>query len=154
MESVPKLREDGPVPVACKVLTYATSDRGFLAFAEPDFPEVPLQVPGGTVELGEAVLAAARREFEEETGLPCPAEVLHLATTDYQFTRDGAATVHRRSFMHVRLPPGLPSTWDHIEAQPSGGGTPVLFRFLWLDPAEARNRLGLGMGEWVDRLPR
>ncbi len=49
-----------------KALIYATTSRGLLVFDEPDFPEVPLQVPGGTVEVGEPVIDAARREFGEE----------------------------------------------------------------------------------------
>ncbi|MGZ2426356.1 NUDIX domain-containing protein [Rhizobium laguerreae] len=52
-----------------KALIYATNSCGILVFDEPDFPEVPLQVPGGTVEEGEPVIDAARREFGDETGL-------------------------------------------------------------------------------------
>lgn len=52
-----------------KVLIYATWNDRLLVFEEPDFPETPLQVPGGTVDAGEDILAAAYREFAEETGL-------------------------------------------------------------------------------------
>lgn len=52
-----------------KALIYATSRRGLLVFEEPDFPEVPLQVPGGTIDVGEEPEVAAVREFLEETGL-------------------------------------------------------------------------------------
>ena len=40
-----------------------------LRFTHPDFPEAPIQIPGGTVEKGEAVESALHREIEEETGL-------------------------------------------------------------------------------------
>ena len=51
-----------------KALVYGTTSHGLLVFDEPDFPEVPIQVPGGTVEAGEQVIDAARREFGEEPG--------------------------------------------------------------------------------------
>lgn len=35
-------------------------------------------IPKGLVEDGETLREAARREFEEETGFPCPAELLEL----------------------------------------------------------------------------
>lgn len=56
-------------PDALKVLIYATWRDRLLGFDEPDFPEVALQVPGGTVETGEDIAAAALREFSEETGI-------------------------------------------------------------------------------------
>ena len=55
--------------IARKALIYATSPRGLLVFDEPDFPSVPTQVPGGTIDAGETPMEAAYREFEEETGL-------------------------------------------------------------------------------------
>ncbi len=54
-----------------KVLIYATLRERLLVFAEPDSPQMPLQVPGGTVDPGEDVHLAAYREFEEETGIKC-----------------------------------------------------------------------------------
>lgn len=53
-----------PTPaIPRKVLICATSRRGLLVFDEPDYPDVPLQVPGGTVEPDEDLQAAAVREF-------------------------------------------------------------------------------------------
>jgi 8-oxo-dGTP pyrophosphatase MutT (NUDIX family) len=53
-----------------KVYAYITSPEGqLLVFEHVDFPEAGVQVPGGTVEVGESVDAAVIREAEEETGL-------------------------------------------------------------------------------------
>jgi 8-oxo-dGTP pyrophosphatase MutT (NUDIX family) len=128
-----------------KVLIYGTSVSQLLVFDEPDFPEVPLQVPGGTVAPDESILDAARREFHEETGLSFTAGFNFLGTSDYSFVRDSRRQILERSYFHIVLPSDLPETWLHYEQEPSGGGLPILFRFFWLDLAAARSQLGLGM---------
>jgi len=139
-------------PPVRKVLIYATSPRGLLVFDEPDFPEVPLQVPGGNVEAGEDDLEAAQREFMEETGLPCPAEAEFMRVFDYRFERDGVARRHRRSLFRFRLGGDVPVTWEHVERSPSNGAAPIRFRLFWIDPREAPSRLGLGMGIGIEGL--
>jgi 8-oxo-dGTP pyrophosphatase MutT (NUDIX family) len=137
-----------------KVLIYATSDRGLLVFDEPDFPEVPLQIPGGTVEPGESIFAAAQREFHEEAGLFCASGFRHLGTSDYSFVRDGQSHTQERNCFHLVLPGGLPESWHHHEKTPDGGGNPILFlfRFFWIGLPVARAQLGLGMGEYLNRI--
>ena len=135
-----------------KVLIYATSAKGLLVFDEPDFPEVGLQIPGGTVEPNETVFAAAAREFAEETGLTPDASLSLLAATDYRFIRNNRSHTHHRSYFHVELPNGLPDVWHHHETMPDGGGSPILFRFFWLGLDEARSRLGFGMEQFLDKI--
>lgn len=65
-------------PDAHKVLIYATWRDRLLVFDEPDFPEIELQVPGGTMEPGESAEQTALREFVEETGLAPPDAFTHL----------------------------------------------------------------------------
>ena len=140
------------MPDAHKVLIYATWRDRLLVFDEPDFPEVDLQVPGGTMEPGESPEAAALREFVEETGLDRPVALLPLATQDYHFTKDGRQICHRRHYFHARLAGEQSDTWLHFEMTPDGGGPPIRFRFFWLGFAEASRRLGYGMEDAVGLL--
>ena len=123
-----------------------------LVFWEPEFPEVPWQVPGGTIEPGEDPKCAACREFAEETGLPRPddAELLGEETiTPDSTTRRGQL---HRFYFRVKLGHGLPDTWDHWERFASDGAAPVLFRFCWMPRTEAREKLGPGFSRYLDRL--
>lgn len=139
------------LPISHKVLIYGMGPRGLLVFAEPDFPEIALQVPGGTIEAGEAPKAAATREWVEETGLPAgPMQALGVWDSRGDF---GHGPRHyRRHYFHLTLSGDLPATWDHHEKSPSSGGPPILFRFFWLPVGTARARLGYGQAEALDRL--
>lgn len=136
-----------------KALIYGTNSRGLLVFDEPDFPEVPIQVLGGTVEAGEQVVDAARREFGEETGLLGRTGFRLLGDSHRSFERDGRVHDLHRTYFHLPLEENLPDTWTHFETSPSGGGPPILFRFFWIGIPMARARLDLGSGEMLGRLP-
>nr|WP_210270486.1 NUDIX domain-containing protein [Ensifer oleiphilus] len=126
-------------------MIYATWQEQLLVFDEPDFPDVDLQVPGGTIEPGESPQDAALREFVEETGLAPPERLVHLFTQDYSFLKDGRAICHRRHYFHVALAGEHRQTWLHQEMTPFGGGEPIRFHFFWLGFDEAAPRLGYGM---------
>ena len=138
-------------PDAEKVLIYATSGARLLVFDEPAFPEVELQVPGGTVEANEAIAVAARREFFEETGLE-GGDFIALGVDDYRFCTEDRSIYHRRHYFHVELSGPLPETWLHSEDTPNSGGPPIVFRLFWIGIAEAASRLGYGMGNQLFRL--
>lgn len=83
----------------------------------------------GTVLEGESTLFAACREFEEETGLIGRMGYRHLGDSHRPYERDGKVRNLHRTYFHLPLEDDLPKTWDHFENSPSGGGTPILFRF-------------------------
>jgi predicted NUDIX family NTP pyrophosphohydrolase len=71
-------------------------------------------VPKGEVEPGEDVLAAARREFEEETGLEPPEELIPLGSVKHKsgktvfawaFEGDCDATALRSNTFTIEWPP-------------------------------------------------
>jgi 8-oxo-dGTP pyrophosphatase MutT (NUDIX family) len=138
-------------PDAAKVLIYALRDQHLLVFDEPDFPFVEFQVPGGTVEPGEDIAAAAMREFEEETGF-LPDELHAVGVDDYRFEKNGREQYHQRHYFRCRISEMAPATWLHYETTPFGGGGPIGFRFFWLPIEEAKQRLGYGMQALLEHL--
>lgn len=72
----------------CKVVCYVVKDSSMLVFKHRDVPVLGtgLQVPIGTVELGEKPSGAAVREVEEETGVE--------AVAVHSLGADGYASLH------------------------------------------------------------
>ena len=138
-------------PDAHKVLIYATWQGRLLVFDEPDFPEIELQVPGGTMEPGESPEVAATREFVEETGLTPPQPL-------------GPAPdigVRRRDFDYCKIFPEDcdPTRWPEERYKPipplKGQTKRPFTEALWepIDDALRRGLDGLGIkGKWNDRL--
>ena len=123
-----------------KAIVYATSGRRLLIFRQPDYPDVGWQPPGGTVDAGEAIDDAARREFEEETGLPAKGAFTPLGACTYRYVANGFDHIHERHFFHLALDGAYPETFETIEATPEEGGPPIRFAFIWRsldDPALA-----------------
>jgi 8-oxo-dGTP pyrophosphatase MutT (NUDIX family) len=135
-----------------KALIYAIWRDRLLVFDEPDFPHVLLQVPGGTIEPGENADAAAKREFEEETGLVPRAPLLPLLIQNYRFTRNGRSICHRRHYHVLHLDGEYAQSWQHREMTPFDGGAPIRFRMFWLDLEEAEAKLGYGMADAMPAL--
>ncbi len=117
-----------------KVYAYITRGNRLLVFRHTRFPEAGIQVPGGTLEAGEAPSSGALREAEEESGLMGLRLRRFLGVQELDMTPYGLDQVHRRFFYHLGLDGAAPETWIHYEMNPSDGEpTPIEYEFFWAD---------------------
>lgn len=119
-----------------KVIIYITRGERLLVFTHPNFPEAGLQVPAGTIELGEAPANAARREASEETGLDDFAAWTYLGMRERDMRDFGRDEVHRRYFFHARcesaIAHNVPERWRWKERFASNGAMPEIdFELFW-----------------------
>jgi 8-oxo-dGTP pyrophosphatase MutT (NUDIX family) len=113
-----------------KALTYITRDEHLLVFRQPDFPAKGIQVPGGSVERGEALEAAALREAHEETGLGGLIVQSYLGSVEYDLKVD-VGPPHLRHFFHLSYSGPTLERWLHVELKPSTVAPPVRLEFWW-----------------------
>lgn len=114
-----------------KVTAYITNEDWLLVFRHLDFPEAGIQVPAGTIELGEDPEVAVLREAREETGLTrlTLAEYLGRQTRDM---RDfGRPELHLRHVFHLTCDEARRPAWRHEEQSPADGGSPIRFELFW-----------------------
>lgn len=137
-----------------KVMAYITHGDRLLVFRQPDFPEAGIQVPGGSIEPGEAVEAAALRETREETGLDGLRLVSFLGERTYDGRARGRDEIHYRSFYHLRYEGDAPpETWRHAEWTPSDGSPgPITFEFFWAPLPDSVPELIAEMGALLPEL--
>lgn len=107
-------------------------------------------IPKGMIEPGEDPLAAARREFEEETGFPVDGDFLELGS----FKQPGGKHVSVWAVKGDCDPAKLASNAFEME-WPSRSGRrqsfPEVDRGGWFDPAEARDKLLVGQRGVIER---
>lgn len=131
-----------------KVIAYITRGDELLVFREPDYPHVGLQVPGGTVEPGEVLEEALKREVLEETGLTQWRVVEFLGSrrvrTDY-----GRKEWH---FYHLEITGEVPETWRHYEEFSGWEAGPIAFDFEWVKLSEQVPKLPRGQAGLLNRL--
>src|SRR5439155_16653685 len=108
-------------------------------------------LPKGVVEPGEDLLAAARREFAEETGVVPAGPFLPLGSV----RQKAGKTVHAWAWEGDADPARVTSNSMWVE-WPRGSGKrrafPEIDRCGWFDPAAAREKLNPAQAEFVDRL--
>jgi predicted NUDIX family NTP pyrophosphohydrolase len=109
-------------------------------------------IPKGEVGSGEDLEAAARREFEEETGFHAPAGP---AIALGMVVQKGGKRVHAWALEGDLDPATAVSNTFSLTWPPVVGrltAFPELDRVAWFEPAEARRRLKEAQGPFVDRL--
>ena len=108
-------------------------------------------LPKGVVNAGEDLLAAARREFEEETGLRPSGPFLPLGS----IRQKAGKTVHAWAWEGDADPARVTSNSMRTE-WPRGSGQwltfPEVDRCAWFDPDVARVKLNPAQAEFVGRL--
>jgi predicted NUDIX family NTP pyrophosphohydrolase len=108
-------------------------------------------IPKGEVEEGEDLLAAARREFREETGFALEGEPRPLGSV----RQGGGKTVHAWAVAGDADPDRLASNAFEME-WPRGSGRrqsfPEVDRVQWFDLAEARRRILPAQAPLIDAL--
>lgn len=115
-----------------KVFAYITYQDRLLIFSHPDHPDAGWQVPAGTVEPGENLDDAVRREATEETGLTTLHLVRYLGDRWRDMSDFGRNELHHRYFYHLECTQPPPEAWRHGEMTPSDGSSgPIVFEFFW-----------------------
>jgi predicted NUDIX family NTP pyrophosphohydrolase len=144
--------------VSAGLLLYRRSGRGLEVFlAHPGGPFWTTRdlgawtIPKGIVAEGEALLDAARREFEEETGIVPQPPFLPLGS----IRQKAGKTVHAWAWEGNADPATVSSNRSRVE-WPRGSGKwldyPEVDRCAWFDPATARSKLNPAQAELLDRL--
>jgi 8-oxo-dGTP pyrophosphatase MutT (NUDIX family) len=143
----------GPVK---KVLAYVVREREgrreLLVFTHRDYPDAGLQVPAGTVDEGEEVLAALFREVEEETGLAAQSFGPPIYLGAFNHWNDEWDQPNAR---HVFVLPALgefSDTWEWTETSGGKGKESYVFQFRWARLDEPIDLAG-GQGEYLRRVP-
>lgn len=110
-------------------------------------------IPKGEPEPGEALRAAALREFTEEMGLPAVEPLLPLG----EIRQKGGKTVHAWAFEGAALPPDFTpaSNTFELEWPPRSGrrqAFPEIDRAALFDLAAARLKITEAQAAFLDRL--
>ena len=108
-------------------------------------------IPKGLVNAGEELLDAARREFEEETGIRPEGPFLPLGSV----RQKAGKVVHAWAWEGDADPAAVTSNTTRSQ-WPAGSGNwisyPEVDRCAWFDPAAARGRLNPAQAELIERL--
>ena len=108
-------------------------------------------IPKGLINPGEDQLAAARREFAEETGLHPDGPFLPLGSV----RQKAGKVVHAWACEGDADPAAVASNTMRVEWAPRSGKwvtIPEIDQCGWFDPAAAREKVNPAQAEFIDRL--
>jgi len=108
-------------------------------------------IPKGIVNEGEELLAAACREFEEETGIHPREPFMPLGS----IRQKAGKIVHAWAWEGDAEPAGVTSNSARTEWPPGSGRWityPEVDRCAWFEPAVARSKINPAQAELIDRL--
>jgi 8-oxo-dGTP pyrophosphatase MutT (NUDIX family) len=131
-----EIRKAGGV-IACAGLAVLAEDTGRVLMLQRGLdPNDPasgtFEFPGGHVEDGETPLAAAEREFQEETGLLLSADALTNANPDATWT--SADRVYRGFVVTIPVEAALPIAERGQVANPDDPDADAVEMIAWWDP--------------------
>ncbi|MEV4753659.1 NUDIX domain-containing protein [Micromonospora sp. NPDC049559] len=134
-----------------KALCYIVRDGRLLVFRHVDYSyeEVGIQVPAGSVRVGETPEDAALREAREETGLKHFKLVRKLGEVEYDISPH-RFEIQRRHVFHLEPTEPTPERWPSQEDH-DGEQEPTRFECFWV-PLEAAHILQSGQGALLGRL--
>lgn len=135
-----------------KAVCYIVREGRLLVFRHLDEPwdESGLQVPAGSIKLGEAPEAAALREGCEETGLTGLRVVRKVGEASYDMAPYRAERHHRHVF-HLEILGETPMRWISEELDPDDGSGPKRFECYWI-PLSQGHTLSAGQGALLGQL--
>jgi 8-oxo-dGTP pyrophosphatase MutT (NUDIX family) len=99
-----------------------------LLFTHLDYPEAPIQIPGGTIEPGEQADAAASRELHEESGIASLPLIRQLGISLVESTVDPDVTLRRHCYLYDGT--DLPDHWVH-HVTGDGEDQDLRFAYRW-----------------------
>ncbi|EKE30875.1 MutT/NUDIX family protein [Salimicrobium jeotgali] len=124
------------------VIRYRDGKPQVLVFQHP-IKEAGIQIPKGTVKIGEDTYDAVIREIKEETGLE-KFTVEKLLVDDLWRNDDGA--IHNRFFYKINVT----EERDQWHYKPTGGGEEegLMFKFFWISSLSETNLIR-GHGDYL-----
>lgn len=148
----------GSAPVSAGLLLFRRGERGLELFLAhhggPFWQDRDIgawSLPKGMVNQGEELLAAACREFEEETGIRPQPPFLPLGS----IRQKAGKIVHAWAWEGNADPERVTSNFARTE-WPRGSGKwityPEVDRCAWFDPITARQKLIAAQAQLIDRL--
>ncbi len=112
------------------ILRSQESSDGLLAFTHKGHPEVPMQVPGGTLEEGESPCHGMKREVFEESGLT---ELYDIEKLGEAILTDAEGKVEFLGHFFVCRTGHPPKGWEHTVTG-DGEDEGLVFQYKWLPP--------------------